>query len=446
MSFFEKEASILNRLDKSKKDKSNKEFMDQAGIAMANQRIARERAQELVNIQQAKIEDEKQKQISAAASADLAKEAKGLALNHLKADPSISQSNKEKASIAVTSDEAIDEKAKEINNTSDSKQDDSSSLANQFKEALTFFAPQLIAGAIGGVMEGDEGLYAGAQLGGQLRDQYVDYKTEQRKLLSKSAESPKLDLTPEFQDKETGAPRWMRKNPTTGLPEIVDELGNKYESGSVIRADLARQREREEGIKERQEKSLEFGHDKFKYKQGEDVIARKQKIIKNFNDNKQMNAARDSMVAADKAMTILKGNGKLAPSVMGRLLARMAGEVGVMTDQDVAAFRGSAAWTDSLERWFVRGTQGKLTAEDKVEMQKMAKELRAASAESIEGWADTQALQSAEYAGLSKDYIRNMILPKKAKDLFKDSSKSKQETPKYDMNEVDRILKQRGAL
>jgi len=98
-------------------------------------------------------------------------------------NPDIKDSEKKKAINYITNDKAIDKTTtKMIKKEAVGDDTPAKSSADQFKEALMFFAPQLIAGAVGGVLEGDAGIVAGYQAGGQARDAFINYKTNEREM------------------------------------------------------------------------------------------------------------------------------------------------------------------------------------------------------------------------------------------------------------------------
>lgn len=115
------------------------------------------------------------------------------------------------------------------------------SAADQFKEAMLFFAPQLIGGLIGGAIEGDAGAVAGFEKSGELRDSFIDFQQEQTELeLKKVAAKNKKEkrdfqqlrgssyrlpdgtLVPMFGDASTGA----LLHPVTHMPLKPEEMQN----------------------------------------------------------------------------------------------------------------------------------------------------------------------------------------------------------------------------
>lgn len=165
--------------------------------------------------------------------------------------------------------------------------------------------------------------------------------------------------------------------------------------------------------------SLGLREEKFEFKKGETEKTRMEKVVKEFNADPVMRDSKKAVIAAEKARSIIQKGGKMAPAVMGRLLARMAGEVGVMTDQDVASFKGSAQWSDSMERFFQRGIMGTLTETDKSEMTNMVDRLSAIEAQAIEGYADNISRQYSRAAGVDREGLLKAVLPKKAKEIYK---------------------------
>jgi len=112
------------------------------------------------------------------ANSELIKEKRTDIIAAVKADPNLSVSQKKEAAKHLNSNESIDRTTRRLNSDTQS-----SSVADQFKEALTFFAPQLLGGLIGqGLAGGDEGFIAGAEQGGQLRDSYIGYKQKEKEL------------------------------------------------------------------------------------------------------------------------------------------------------------------------------------------------------------------------------------------------------------------------
>lgn len=65
------------------------------------------------------------------------------------------------------------------------KKDNPSKLSDQFTQALTYFAPQLIGGLGGALFGGEEAALEGMSAGGAMRDSYIDYLQKEEELKMK---------------------------------------------------------------------------------------------------------------------------------------------------------------------------------------------------------------------------------------------------------------------
>lgn len=216
----------------------------------------------------------------------------------------------------------------------------------------------------------------------------------------------------------------VEKADTSTLKEIAEGPLNDYLEMKKSGDAQAREARLQEALGLRKEElnlkksGEERRVEQFDFKKDETEKERKEKILGKWNSDKTAQAARDGIRAAEKAEEILKSGGKMTPAIMGRLLARMAGEVGVMTDKDVADFRGSVSWKDSFERWFIKGTTSELTEQDKKAMQKMIKNMKQAERDAYAGHAYQTALQYQEASGLDHKSIYKMLMPRSAEQMF----------------------------
>lgn len=166
--------------------------------------------------------------------------------------------------------------------------------------------------------------------------------------------------------------------------------------------------DRLEHQKEQEDRRLK----KFKFDVGEKGKDRAEKVVNEFNKDATTKDIVKGLVAADKADEVIERGGKLAPSVMGRLLARLAGEVGVMTDKDVEAFRGSQKYTDALNRYFTRTMiSGKLTEDDKKTMKQMVKNLRDVNQQHLQKRATVIGTQFATVNNVPVEDMMRYVQP-----------------------------------
>ena len=145
-------------------------------------------------VQAAKALREEQKQKDSLVDAQMAQDALPMAAKELSKDRKISQAQKEDIVIKASSPKNLLDTTKELNHTADSTPKESSSIADGFKEALTYFAPNLLGGLIGAAFEGEEGFVAGSTQGGKLRDSYIGYKqsNEELRLKQETLKAAKL--------------------------------------------------------------------------------------------------------------------------------------------------------------------------------------------------------------------------------------------------------------
>jgi hypothetical protein len=158
------------------------------------------------------------KEVEAAARASLISKNKENIAQAAIESPELDEKATKKVIEHLNDDKSIEKAARDtydLDNKKEKKKKKKLSAADQFKQALTFFAPQLIGGAIGGMLEGDEGMIAGYREGGIARDSYIQYKKD---LLE--ANTGKTDKTNLQQAKE-----WMTKD---GKPVIFDPSTGKY--------------------------------------------------------------------------------------------------------------------------------------------------------------------------------------------------------------------------
>lgn len=152
--------------------------------------------------------------------------------------------------------------------------------------------------------------------------------------------------------------------------------------------------------------------EKQKFTITEKGIDRKQKISDTFNKDKSVMTATEALNKGKRVREFIKADSKLAPAFVTRALARMAGEVGVMTDKDVAAFRGSPAWTDQLEQLWQQGTKGTLTETNKAVLIEAVDILEKAERGVIQERAMHLSGQFAQFnPELSGQQIYNLMIP-----------------------------------
>jgi hypothetical protein len=189
-------------------------------------------------------EEKKKKEIESVSRASLISKIAPELKEEVIANPNINEEQTQQLVKHLSSDKSIKKAAdKAVGLQPQSK---SPSLVDQFKEALTFFAPQIIGGAIGGV--------EGYEEAGKLRDSYIDYKQDMAQLALQQTPNVRAAQQSEFLT-QSGAPAVF--NPNTG--KYQDPNGNVVEASSLVSGKDMRQKE----SLVRADQRIQLAHDKF---------------------------------------------------------------------------------------------------------------------------------------------------------------------------------------
>lgn len=141
---------------------------------MIEQDIMEAKAKELAR--QKAIQEEmvkQQQQATAVSTSQDVKENMAQVEKAIRNDDAIPSDVKDNLIIEANNERKVQESAARNLNMQGAPQSDGS-IKSQFLDALTFFGPQIIGGLFGAA-EGDAGMLAGAEMGGKLRDSYLDY-------------------------------------------------------------------------------------------------------------------------------------------------------------------------------------------------------------------------------------------------------------------------------
>jgi len=153
------------------------------------------------------------KEVEAAARASLISKNKEEIAQAVVENPDLDQKQTKKVIKHLQNDKSIEKSARQAVGLE--KAPKKSGIAEEFKQALTFFAPQLIGGAIGGMLEGDEGMVAGYREGGIARDSYIQYKKDLLEANTGRTDKPNLQQAKE----------WMTAD---GKPVVFDPSTGQY--------------------------------------------------------------------------------------------------------------------------------------------------------------------------------------------------------------------------
>ncbi len=136
-----------------------------------------------------------------------------------------------------------------------------------------------------------------------------------------------------------------------------------------------------------------------------------EKLQQNYNKDKVVATANEGISAANMAESLLDSDTPIADAAIKRQLARLAGEVGVMTDQDVASFGGSQAVKDRLAQSVKTMSDGKLTKANKEFMRQVISVMRKRREDQLKDRAEFYSKQGSKRLGISLEEAMDNILP-----------------------------------
>lgn len=134
------------------------------------------------------------------------------------------------------------------------------------------------------------------------------------------------------------------------------------------------------------------------------------KIQTDFNKDKLVIKAEEGLKAAHDAEDLLETDNPITAEAVKTSLARLSGEVGVLTDRDVARFGGSKAAIARINQSVKQMYDGKLTEENKAFMKQILQVFKARREEELDERAKLHAQQGGKRLGVDEqeayDYIR----------------------------------------
>jgi hypothetical protein len=141
------------------------------------------------------------------------------------------------------------------------------------------------------------------------------------------------------------------------------------------------------------------------------TVARKRSAVAEYKNNDKYRMGNKAEIAVANAESALDLKNPIADSAILRQLARMSGEVGTMTDQDVNAFGGSQAIESQIEQYIKRKSDGTLTEENRKYMTDFIKAMKRNSARNKEEAAFEAAETAASIEGIDPAEALYYIVP-----------------------------------
>lgn len=217
------------------------------------------------------------------------------------------------------------------------KKEGKQTLSSQFGSALMAFAPQL-GGLLGDVISGGgESGNAGVETGIRIADQI---EKQRHNMAAEEAQANKLKASKLLTNKSNlPSSQWSLQNEDGSLAPVIpkggvfyDGAGNIVDSNKLVNIQQTLGDVKEGGKDSRQRRRLDF-------KLNERGVKDTSKFISSFNNDITV---KDAVAALNMVTTfkqMVSTDSELLSGFGPRTLARLAGEVGMMTEGDVSAFR-----------------------------------------------------------------------------------------------------------
>lgn len=165
------------------------------------------------------------------------------------------------------------------------------------------------------------------------------------------------------------------------------------------------------------------------------------KTRETLSTNKQYTASQEAVDGADNALALLesgKNSGQDLVRAIQTMLAKSSGQVGVLTEQDVAGFNGRADVISRLERAITTTLEGKLPEGDRKFLMEYATAMQQAAKRNIDQVNYIYAKQLSDDVGLDLRQASKLLTtderldPKLlSKETGKDKSKTDSKIEKY---------------
>lgn len=155
------------------------------------------------------------------------------------------------------------------------------------------------------------------------------------------------------------------------LGKITPKEFEDYRDRQFKEKDLA---QREAERKDRQAENLALRRESFETRKGELDQKRKEGALDVFEKDKLVSKLRDQGASAERAkeMLALARTNPIAAEAAKSMMARASGEVGAMTDQDIARFGGSKSFQARAQQTLEQLNTGRLTPENQAFLSEVA--------------------------------------------------------------------------
>lgn len=140
-------------------------------------------------------------------------------------------------------------------------------------------------------------------------------------------------------------------------------------------------------------------------------VSNLEKTQSNYNKDKLVGKFQEQLSSADDAEALLLSNNPIADEVSKGKIARLSGEVGVLTDQDIKRFAGSTATLSKAKQAFEQAKSGKLSYENRQLMLSLVRGLKDNADQHLQKRAMDYAKQSAKRLNIPEDEAYEYLRP-----------------------------------
>lgn len=261
----------------------------------------------------------------------------------------------------------------------------------------------VIASAFGGSEAGAEAFKIGRELGSERVKNDMTREALNLKRTQQSLDDSSFQTYGYLVDKDGNQ---VKVHKRTGKYYVGDK---EIPVSQVLNMNISEhQRKLEQGNKRIGQANERIAQSKevFVDRQDEDKTRKMEKPIKSYESDATVKQVNEALLRAEGARVALENDSVFALPATSRALARLSGEVGVLTDADVAVWQGSQAVLDRFSRWMKNAAKGTMTQEDK----KNAKEMLDVYTKVAENRKRQKAVEIAKrYASTTSDYSEQQM-------------------------------------
>lgn len=313
-----------------------------------------------------------------------------------------------------------------------------SSLQKQFTDALPHFLPMIAGGLIGGFETAAATQEGANKAMKQQRDESLMTAKEARELKKLKQADTGIEQKWKKLEQEDARIKQAKSSASTSKERL--ELQRKQYELSERRFDLAAERSALEGQREQRLAGAQ------EFREEESELSKYNRLSKDFNSDKVVSGIRQQIAETENAKQLINEavTNPIAASALPRSLARLSGEVGVMTDQDIADFGGSRALLDRLEQIAEEMMTGKLTDENRQYMDALIDRMGNSAKQRFQDEALVfagRAEKSFRKTGRKElqNFLMQDVIRERDEQVVKDAAKKK-----LTKEEVEALMRQRG--